>query len=199
MELVPSYHLREDGELNFSMGGIVALDVSDRFVLSTGVKVGWQHLSDFDDSLVFGCDLDLTKGANETNSSIEIRQNATYLGLPLQARYKLSDKDNHFYVNYNFTYWLRLGRNAHETIVECSTTIVDQRSFQAIHGTYGISNALGFGYEFRFKEIGSIYIEPRFGVSHYKLDDDSLPIPLSEIRYNSRQTELGVGVGVRFN
>ena len=198
LELDPSYHLRENGEFNFSGGGFIALDLSDRFILSTGIKVGWQHLSDIDYSLVFVCDLDNIKGFNKTNSYIKIRQNATYLGLPLQARYKLSDKDNHFYVNYNFTYWFRLGRNAHETLVQCGTTTIDQRSFQAIHGSYGISNTFGFGYEFSFKEICSVYIEPRFGVSFYKLDGFSLPIALSEIKYNSRQNDLGLSVGLRF-
>ena len=81
LELDPSYHLREDGELNFASGGFIALDVSDHFTVSTGIKIGFQHLSDVDYSLVFGCDLDIMnpKGDSETNSSTEIRQNANYL------------------------------------------------------------------------------------------------------------------------
>ena len=195
LELDPSYHLRKDGEFNFAGGGFVALEVSDRFVLSTGVKIGWQHLSDKID-VNFDYYIDPVTGAGFSNSYFELANNATYIGIPLQARYKLSDKDNHFYVNLNLTYWERASTNSFESFVKGGITL-NQRSVKTIYNITGFSTALGFGYEFTLKGRFSIYLEPKFSLSHYLKDGDIEPYK-GFVSYDSRQTELGLSVGMRF-
>jgi len=199
IELDPTYHLRKDGEFNFAGGGFVALDISDRFVLSTGVKIGWQHLSDIDYGL-YPCDLDnieMVLETGESSSFLEFNHKSKFIGLPLQARYNLSDKENHFYLNYNFTYWMRLSTISHGTHSACGEIISDQQPIQKIYDTYAISNALGFGFEFELKKHVSIYLEPRIGISYYLKDiDNSYDFP--EITYETRQTDLGLSVGIRF-
>ena len=197
IELDPSYHLREGGEFNFAAGGIVSLELSDGFILSTGIKIGHQHLSDQSQNLVFGCDLNNKNGSFESNSFIEIRHNATYVGLPLQARYNLSDKEIHFYLNYNFTYWMRLSTISHGTHSACGEIISDQQPIQKIYDTYAISNALGFGFEFELKKYVSIYLEPRYSVSYF-LEDVDNSVSFININYEQRQKEFGLSVGLRF-
>jgi len=193
IELDPSYNLQEGNEFNFAGGGFVSLNISDRFVLSTGIKVGHQCLKDRLD-LNFG--YDPNTGATSSDFYFEVVHNATYIGVPLRARYKLSDKENHFYVNSNFTYWERLSTNSHEFFIEDGESL-DQNPTKTIYNITGFSTALGFGYEFSLKKRISIYLEPRFSLSHYLKDGDIEPYK-GFISYDSRQTELGLSVGLRF-
>ncbi|MBX2841933.1 MAG: PorT family protein [Flammeovirgaceae bacterium] len=146
--------VNHQGKLNYSAGVIIYYDLNDRFTLKSKLLYSTKN---------FAITYDFQKLRDETFDGISVVKKATYqyfnsyIDIPLEIGYKLSENKHPGYVTLGFTNSFLVGYDTKGYFFDPTPEKVKS------YNDYLLSIKSGYGKLFKTKSLG-IYLEPQFRI-----------------------------------
>ena len=182
-----------DKTLTYSLGGIFFLR-KNQFEISTGINFNRLSINQIDYSPIFGCDINLSSGADIYNSYFRDNYQIYYLGLPVNIFYLFTKKKN-FYIDVGGEFLIRQSEKNKTYLVECGNNerqVSGNPTSKTQNTLFKINSGIGYLYE---KEKYTIFIEPIVEYSITKIYEESGVI--SDLTNNARSLEFGIKIGFK--
>ena len=162
--------------------------------MSSGVELQYMRIRSIDFTPLFPCDHDGNGSGDVFNSWLDFKDNAFYIGAPLDVRYDLFSGSNKFYIRTGIDVLLNAFTIHDGHTIECRTDpISTNASNSSLLSRFLVLGNVGLGLE---TEINgkSYFIEPRIG---YNLSDIFQTASIS-VLHELDLLSIGVRVGGLF-
>lgn len=179
--------------LSYLIGGDVSVQ-KNRFEFKTGINFSRISINQLDHSLIFDCDINLESGTDIYNSYRKDKYQIFYVGIPLNASYYFTKKEN-FYFNLGGEILLKIEETNKSFLVECGNP-EREISGSPKYGTKDTIAKTNFGIGYLYKKDNySIYFEPIIEYSITRIFKES-ENPADLIN-NVNSIEFGLKVGIK--
>ena len=153
---------KSDDAFSYTIVGNIYYNINSKFKLISGLSFSHYKINQLDDlAVIFLCDIDPAQGYIPYNSYLKENYKTNYLGIPLEGRYNIGDKANHFFIQFGFEALFKIALNETHTIVECMTSereIDLPDNFKEVNDFLLIAK-FGVGYEFPIGEKMMLFFE----------------------------------------
>ncbi len=161
------YDANSHDKFAYSLTGNVYFDLGSRFQLVSGVSFNHYQINLVDYFITFPCDV-TPNGIDQKNSYVKEDYNTSYVGIPLELRWKVIGQTNNLFLQLGVEGLYKVKVNKNRTLFECNE--VSETGYIHFFQFYDVRNFLllskiGIGYEFLLGKKMKLFFEPNIEYS----------------------------------
>lgn len=184
---------KSDDAFSYAIVGNIYYHFGPNFQLISGLSFNHYKINQLDDFPVLLCDFEPNSLTYiPYNSYFRENYKTNYLGIPLEGRYNIGEKANHFFVQFGFEALFKIALNETHTFVECMTSereIDLPDNFKEVNDFLLLAK-VGVGYEFPIGEKMTLFFDPNIEYSLTKFFKSGSG--------NSKFLNFGLNTGIKF-
>jgi len=177
------------------IGALAHVDLHFRWQLRVGAGINVMAIEQKDYSPLFPSDVDSMGNIFPRNSSIEYKLTVYQISVPVNVRFKLADKTNHFFLSSGIDLRFKVDEKDKSILIESGSGSLDLSNSQWTElNTFGLTYSISAGYEFSVFTASKLSVEPifKFGVNQI-FETSGLHSVLDN---NGHTIEFGLSLGL---